>query len=127
MNLLNFLKRFQNLFLLLCSIFLIQSCKNMITRPSSDAIPVVGLTDDGKVQELYLPRKIYRKQLSENLNSVIKEVPAALETIHHPERWKVYQVIVGLGIGIEVGIPKILSVGSDATVRLWFRDINSYN
>lgn len=86
-------------------------------------LPVISLGKNGKETTFPLPRILYRKKISNHLNSVHKETLAILEDTQVAPGWKMRQVVVGLGISVEFGISRVMSISAEPSFNLIYRKL----
>ena len=81
---------------------------------------VVGNNDDGSAIEQTIPSGEYSTELAASTSTVADSLQSALTSQINVTNWKLTSVVVGVGIGAQVGIGPIISVKASPRFRMVF-------
>jgi hypothetical protein len=83
-------------------------------------IPLVGLDDDGRPIEVKIKGKDYTEQMEAVMATVSDSVLPALASRGAARAWALKTVVVGIGVGFEVGLGPIIKLKATPRFRLAF-------
>jgi hypothetical protein len=104
------------------SLIILLVCLNGLTSSAySNDVPVIGIDEQGKVVEEFVPEVLFKEKLSTAVQSVQDSTAKAIKKqIQVPGRWMLRSIVVGLGVNMEIKAGPIIKLGALPRFRVAF-------
>lgn len=91
------------------------------TQTFAQEVPVIGVDEEGKVIENFVPEMMFKERLTSAIQAVQDSTAKAIKKQNLiPSKWMLRTIVVGLGVNMEIKAGPIIRLGALPRFRVAF-------